>query len=164
MTLIIGPGSVKRLEPDGTVKNLTPQPPQAALDTIVSQDREFWNGVGRAAGLELQEIEPQYTDKSPVTPWFKASLPGGGELVLGSRWRVFAVIGTAKEALSPESWNSLVEPFAQRRAVNTQWLDGNWVGGSQITKPGKTFEVHVDKSAPQDLVDLVQAFKGRLSA
>jgi len=71
-----------------------PMPPSQQRLKVVENDRLFWTRVASLNGFDLQEIEPQYTDKDPVTPWYEAThRKTEKKVVLGTRWRVYSVGG-----------------------------------------------------------------------
>lgn len=157
--LIIGPSSVQRLGQDGKIEDLTPRPPQELLDAVVQQDKDLWQQVAQLAGLTLQEIEPQYRDKSPLTPWYQAEIADGVNVTVGTRYRVYAVKIESRDMVSAEAWNSLAEKFAGVHSVIPQWLDGKWLGKVSITADGNELEVHVDRGSEQSLIDLLECTK-----
>ena len=69
-----------------------PMTPSQQRLKVVEDDRLFWTRVSSLNGFDLKEIEPQYTDKAPVTPWYEAThRKTGYKVILGTRWRVYSV-------------------------------------------------------------------------
>jgi len=69
-----------------------PMPPSQQRMKVIEDDRLFWTRVASLNGFDLKEIEPQYTDKDPITPWYEATHPvSGKKLILGTRWRVYSI-------------------------------------------------------------------------
>ena len=69
-----------------------PLPPSRQRLKVVEHDRLFWTRAACLNGFDIKEIEPQYTDKDPVTPWYEAThLASGSKLILGTRYRVYSI-------------------------------------------------------------------------
>ena len=69
-----------------------PLPPSQQRMKLVEDDKMFWLKTATIAGYDLEEIEPQYMDKDPVTPWYEATnRKTGKKLYLGTRYRVFSI-------------------------------------------------------------------------
>ena len=69
-----------------------PMPPSQQRMKVIEDDRLFWTRVASLNGFDLKEIEPQYTDKDPITPWYEAThLASGSKLILGTRYRVYSI-------------------------------------------------------------------------
>jgi len=74
------------------LKHLAYHPPLSPLQQrakIVEDDKLFWYTLVARQGLDVKEVAPLYTDKSPVTPWYQAKdNQSGAEFTMGWRWRV----------------------------------------------------------------------------
>jgi hypothetical protein len=69
-----------------------PLPPREQSLKIVENDKLFWTRVASLCNFDLKEIDPLYTDKQPLTPWYEAThRKTGKNVILGTRWRVYSV-------------------------------------------------------------------------
>jgi hypothetical protein len=77
------------------LKHLKYNPPLAPSELrnkIIEDDKLFWLRATAMNGYDIKEIEPQYTDKDTLTPWYEAThLRSGKKLIVGSRWRVYSI-------------------------------------------------------------------------
>ena len=117
---------------------------------IVQADRLFWQHVGNQFGLELTEIDPQYTDKSPLTPWYSAKdETTGTNLTLGTRFRVYAVRSEFSTEKSAEELWQIVDGLR----VNPQTVNGSW--NPEFSRSGKVCETHIDRGQGDQVVAYV---------
>ena len=128
---------------------------------ILLRDYHFWQEVGQSTGLTLNEIEPQYTCKRPVTPWYK-SIDSESEAVLtmGRRWRVDSIEIDFKHPVPARELENLFGKIDVTRSVDNQ----NW-NGTKIKNKEKvsSFLIHSwSKDATirytQQLLDLARSY------
>jgi len=92
-----------------------PMTPSQQRLKVVENDRLFWTRVASLNGFDLKEIEPQYTDKDPLTPWYEAThRETGKNVVLGTRWRVYSVGGNHISRGESEEVNKYLSKIAKR--------------------------------------------------
>ena len=115
---------------------------------MVEGDKLFWQAVAERFGLKLKEIEPQYTDKSPLTAWYSTKdEKTGTDLTLGTRFRVYAVRAKFPNERTDSDLKALVEGLN----VNPQTVDGNWVGDN-VSRGGRQFETHIYRGRGDQVV------------
>jgi hypothetical protein len=68
-----------------------PLSPRQFNQKIVEEDRLFWNKIASQYGYEVEEIEPSYTDKSPLTPGYKLTDKERKPVIAQTRWRVWDI-------------------------------------------------------------------------
>lgn len=135
---------------------------EIAKDT--QADRDFWNRVQWWSHVSGDSIASQYHNQwPPGAPWYEVSFPEGN-LVLGSRKRVYALKATSAEPLTPAEWNMLIAQSRQNPNVHVQSLDGKWIGDQAIIGAGSCLEIHVDKNSEGALWNLVLAFRNKFGA
>lgn len=125
-----------------TLKHLEYHPPltpSQQREKVIQDDRLFWHKLVASQGLEVEEISPQYRDKSPVTPWYKTvDEQSGAEFTMGRRWRVDE-IGVNFQKPVPRAVLSRLYGDVQ----TTKYLDGNWSGGEiDGGKDVSSFTIH----------------------
>lgn len=103
---------------------------------ILQSDRLFWQNVGNRFGLNLREIEPQYIDKDPVTPWYSANYKGIN-LTLGTRSSVYAV----KSQFPTKKSSCELKQIVNGLDVYPQTVDENW--DSEFSTDGQVCETHI---------------------
>ncbi|MBI4152602.1 hypothetical protein HY495_02730 [Candidatus Woesearchaeota archaeon] len=100
------------------LKHLDYHPPMTPSEQrlkVVENDRLFWTRVASLNGFDLKEIDPQYTDKDPLTPWYEAThRETGNSVVLGTRWRVYSVAGNHISCGEPEEVNKYLSEIAKK--------------------------------------------------
>ena len=97
------------------LKYTPPLPPNQQRLKVVEDDKLFWTRVASLNNFDLHEIEPQYTDKDPLTPWYEAKhRETGKSVVLGTRWRVYSVDGKHISKGEPEQVLKYLSEIAKK--------------------------------------------------
>ena len=92
-----------------------PMTPSQQRLKVVENDSLFWTRVASLNGFDLQEIEPQYTDKNPLTSWYEAThRETGKNIILGTRWRVYSVDGKHISKGEPEEVHKYLSEIAKK--------------------------------------------------
>jgi len=107
---------------------------------VLLRDSHFWEELAQENGLRIEEIDPQYTGKSPVTPWYRAAdEQSGAVLTMGWRWRVDEIGIDFKNPVPAESLNRLFGDIE-----TTKYINGNWTSGEIVSGNGdiKSFGIH----------------------
>lgn len=124
--------------------------------TDIQKDKLFWEHIGREFNLKLNEIAPQYTDKSPLTPWYSAKDKNTGiNLTLGTRFRVYAVESEFPVKKSSEELKHIVEYLD----VNPQTVDGRW--DPKFSSAGKVCETHINKGRGDQVLEYMSNLLNR---
>jgi hypothetical protein len=117
------------------------------LTSVVQKDKLFWEHIANEFGLKLNEIEPQYTDKSPLTPWYSAKHEDTGiDLTLGTRFRVYAVKSEFPKNKSSEELKQIIKGLN----VNPQTVNNSW--NPEFSKGGRVCETHINKGYGDQVV------------
>ena len=91
-----------------------PLTPTEQMLKIVENDKLFWTKMAYSNGFELKEIEPQYVDKEPLTPWYEATHKDTGKkIILGTRYRVYNVHDKHISKGSPEEVNQYLAELSK---------------------------------------------------
>lgn len=116
-----------------------PLTPSQQISKIVQDDRLFWHKLTASQGLEVEEINPQYRDKSPVTPWYKAiDKQSEAEFTMGWRWRVDEIGVKFQKPVPRAVLNRLYGDVE-----TTKYIDGDWSGGKIDGKKNiSSFTIH----------------------
>jgi len=120
---------------------------------IVQGDKLFWQHVAGQLDLDLTEIEPQYTGKSPITPWFSSTDERTGiGLTMGTRFRVYSVDAQFPKRRSAVDLKKIVDGLN----VSPQTVNGDWNPG--FSRDATSCVTHVYRGKG----DQVLAYMGRL--
>ena len=112
-------------------------------NAVLLRDVQFWTELARENGLRIEAIDPKYTDKSPVTPWYHAvDEKSGAVLTMGSRYRVDEIGIKFKNPVPAERLNELFGDIQ-----TTKYINGNYTMGEVATEEGsvKSFIIHASK-------------------
>ncbi len=93
---------------------------------ILLRDEHFWKSVGEKTGLELIKAEPGYTDKSPVTPWYRATdKKSGAQFYMGCRWTVDDLRVAFKKAVRGKVLDDAFGEVEETKEVNGRYTREN---------------------------------------
>lgn len=96
---------------------------------LLDKDLVKFATLAATHGLEVEVVEPQYTNKSPVTPWYRCyDEQSGAIIIMGWRWRVDELQFTFAK---PVRMTELHDAFGDMNT--TKYIDGEWSGESVIS-------------------------------
>ena len=58
------------------------------IETILQEDKYFWKNLADKHKLSLESIQALYTNKHPITPWYKSITQSGTSITMGRCYRV----------------------------------------------------------------------------
>jgi len=109
-------------------------------NAVLLRDRHFWQELAQENGLKIKAIDPKYTDKSPVTPWYRAvDAQSEAVLIMGRRWRVDEIGVDFKNPVPTEKLNGLFGNIPTTKYINGSWTSGNIAVGNAGVK---SFVIH----------------------
>jgi hypothetical protein len=107
---------------------------------VLLRDSHFWQELAQENGLRIEAIDPKYTDKSPVTPWYRAvDEQSGAVLTMGWRWRVDEIGVDFKNPVPAERLNGLFGDIQTTKYINGGWTSGEVAHGNGGVK---SFVIH----------------------
>jgi len=95
-------------------------------DSVILEDRRFWESITKPYSLKLKKTEPGYFDKDPVTPWYITKDEISGAILnVGGRFRVDEINIKFAYPIDIKQVKGQINEAFKTENVTKYWSKGN---------------------------------------